>query len=57
VRTLFNHSVLSFYEDHAGLCTEGSGGLLVLYRIGHRVGPEHIRSFLEEGFKALALFQ
>jgi hypothetical protein len=57
IRKLFHDRVLSFFEDHAGLCAEGAGGLLILYRVSQRVDPEHLRLFIEEGFKVLALFQ
>lgn len=56
IRALFRDEVLSFYEHSEGLSTEGYGHRLLHYRQAKRVDPQNIRSFLEEGFKALALF-
>jgi hypothetical protein len=57
VRALFNDHVLEYYEANPNVCTEGCGGRLVYYRAQKRVDPAEVRSFLEEGFRVLALFR
>ena len=57
VRALFRDDVLEYYEDNAGVCTEGHGGRLVYFRSEHRTDPTQVRPFLEEGFRVLALFR
>ncbi|HJT78194.1 MAG TPA: hypothetical protein VJ739_13405, partial [Gemmataceae bacterium] len=56
VRQLFTEEALAWYEGTNGLSTEGRGDRLLFYRHNKRVEPPAIRSFLEEGFKVLALF-
>jgi len=57
VRSLFNDHVLDYYEANPNVCTEGCGGRLVYYRALKRIDPSEVRSFLEEGFRVLALFR
>jgi hypothetical protein len=57
VRQHFADHVLEYYEDSPGVCTEASGGRLVYYRTSTRIAPDDVRSFMEEGFRVLALFR
>ena len=57
VRALFTDHVLEYYETNPNVCTEGCGGRLVYYRAQKRLDPAEVRSFLEEGFRVLALFR
>jgi hypothetical protein len=57
IRNLFSDDVLTFYENHAGLCTEGDGDRLIYYRSGKRIKPEDIRSFLQEGCEVYGLLK
>jgi hypothetical protein len=57
IRELFTDNVLTFYERHPNLITEGSGNKLLFYRDGVVVNPENLRSFLDEALKVRALFQ
>ena len=57
VRGLFNDHVLEYYEAHPNVCTEACGDELVYYRAQKRLDPAEVRSFLEEGFRVLALFR
>ena len=57
IRELFTDEVLNFYEQDSRLTTEGSGNKLLFYRNGDLVEPEDIKSFLNEGFNVLSLFQ
>lgn len=50
VRSLFREDVLDYFDEHPGLCVEGSGHQLLVCRRGHRVKPEQVRTFLEEAF-------
>jgi hypothetical protein len=56
IRELFAPTVLSYYEGHSGLCTEGSGRQLLYYRAGRRIVPEEIEPFLQQGLDIVALF-
>jgi hypothetical protein len=56
VRTLFSDPVLEFYEQAPGLCTEASDQTLLYYKHQVRIDPQAVRSFMEDGFKVLALF-
>jgi hypothetical protein len=57
VRQVFPDHVLEYYEECPNVCTEGCGGRLVYYRTTRRVDPKEVRTFLEEGFRVLALFR
>jgi hypothetical protein len=57
VRKIFSERVLDYYEENPGVCTEGSRSRLVYYRAQTRVDPAEVRTFLEEGFRVLALFR
>ncbi len=57
VRSLFADRVLAFYAARPGLCTEGGGDRLLVYRADKRVKPEALGAFMDEGLEVLALFQ
>ncbi len=57
IRTAFSQDVLSYYEHHPKLCTEGGGNGLVFYRQGKRAKPEEIGAFLQEAVEVFALFK
>jgi hypothetical protein len=56
IRSTFNDTILEFYDENRGLCTEGSGQTLIFYRSAQQVEPAAIRSFMDEGFKVAGLF-
>ena len=55
IRELFTDDVLSFYERHPELTTEGEGNKLLFYREGVVVQPENLQSFLKEALNVRAL--
>jgi hypothetical protein len=57
VRELFTDDVLSFCETMHGVSIEADGDRLLFYRHERRIKPAEVRSFLEEGFKVLAVFR
>jgi hypothetical protein len=57
IRKLFTTAVLEYYESQPGLSAEGSGNTLLHYRHAARVEPNAIRSFMEDGFRVLALYR
>jgi hypothetical protein len=57
IRNHFHLEAVEFFECHPGLSVEGKGSLLICYRAGKRVEPAAVRSFLDEGFKILALWR
>jgi hypothetical protein len=56
VRTLFNDGALMFFENHPGLCVEGGGDWLVVYRARRRVSPQQASAFLEETLEVRGVF-
>lgn len=57
IRNHFHQEAVQFFEMNPGWCVEGQGSRLICYREGKWVEPDVIRSFLDEGFKVLALFR
>jgi hypothetical protein len=57
VRQYFAPHVLEYYEESPGVCTEASGGRLVYYRVSTKIAPTEVRTFMDEGFRVLALFR
>ena len=48
IREWFTDDVLTFFEQHPGLITEGSGNKLLYYRDQVTVEPDQMQSFLNE---------
>ncbi|MCP4404383.1 MAG: HEAT repeat domain-containing protein [bacterium] len=57
IRGLFNKNILSYYEQHVGMYTEGVGEQLLLYKPSERLSPEKIPSFMEQGLQVFELFR
>ena len=57
VRELFNADVLTFYEQHSALSTEGAGNKLFVYRAEALLAPDEIKSFLKEALQLLSLLE
>lgn len=57
VRELFNDDVLTFYEQHSGLSTEGAGNKLLVYHAEVLLAPNDITSFLKEALQLLSLLE
>jgi hypothetical protein len=57
VRSVFSDTVLSYFQLHRGLSTEGFGTQLIYYRANRRVSPEKIQSFIEEAYEVFSLFK
>jgi len=55
VRALFTPEKLDYFAGHKGICVEGHGRRLILYRYGKRVAPKEIQSFVEQGRELLRL--
>lgn len=55
LRRHFTTQVLDFYERHGNLYTECDGERLLLYRLQHRVAPEAVRLFIQQGVYLLHL--
>jgi hypothetical protein len=56
IRRIFSSTILSFFEQHKGMCVEVQGSTLLCYRELKRIKPDEIWSFFEEGKKILRLF-
>jgi hypothetical protein len=56
-RRLFSDWVLSYFEQHPGLCCEGRADRLIFYRAGKPVAPEKIEQFLQDGLEVFNLFK
>lgn len=57
VRELFTDDVLTFYEQHSGLSTEGAGNKLLVYRAEVLLAPDDITSLLTEALQLLSLLE
>ncbi len=57
IRKSFTDSVLTYYESHKGMSTEGEGEVLVFYRARRRISPRNIRPFLYEGLSVVKRFE
>lgn len=57
VRELFTDDVLSFYEQHSGLSTEGASNKLLVYRSEVLLAPDDTTSFLTEARQLLSLLE
>ncbi len=57
VRELFTEDVLTFYEQHSALSTEGAGNKLLVYRSGVRLKPGDVGAFLKEALQLLSIFE
>ncbi len=51
VRALFCDPALDWFERHPGLCVEGEGQRLIVYRAGSRAAPGEVRARIEEGLE------
>lgn len=57
IRKTFRNKVLSYYDEHNKLSTEGDGDKLLFYRHSKRVSPQNIKIFQKEGFDVYKLFK
>jgi hypothetical protein len=57
VRSAFTMRVLMFFEAEEGLCVEGDGRALIVYRHSTRVKPEALREFIDKGIRIAGLFR
>jgi hypothetical protein len=57
IRQVFNDELLSFYEQHDDLCTDGSRDRLVLFRPRKTVAVNQFSSFLDESLEVFRLFK
>jgi len=55
IQTLMNKPFLSYLDDHEGLCVEGNGKQLIVYRYCHLVPPKRLSQFMEQGLHILGL--
>jgi hypothetical protein len=57
IRQVFNDRLLSFYENYAGLCTDGGGNQVFIFRIGHRYEAHEIEGFVGLGLQLVGLLR
>jgi len=57
IRQTFNDSVLSFYENYSGICTDAGGNQLFLFRGGYEFQPQEIRSYIGLALKVASLLR
>jgi hypothetical protein len=55
VRRLFGPTVLAWFERNLGLCVEGAGGVLIVYRTGKLRPVDDVRTALHEGLEIARL--
>jgi hypothetical protein len=56
VRELLDGTVIEAVENSKGICIEGTGPWLVIYRAGRRADPTRIADFLEEARRLRSAF-
>jgi hypothetical protein len=54
IRSLFDEEMLGYFARHPGLCVEGEGSRLIVYRADKRVDPAQLRDLVEEGLDVLS---
>lgn len=57
MRRLLNPPLLSFYGQRPGLTTEGRGKQLIVYIPFHRVPPDKLNLFIDQGIELFELFK
>ena len=55
VRRIFGPSALAWFERNLGLCVEGAGGVIIVYRTGRLRAVDEIRIALHEGLEVARL--
>ncbi len=56
IRNTFNDEMLAFYEANQGICTDGGGNQLFIFKHGYRMPPHESRSFIDWASRLLNLF-
>jgi hypothetical protein len=56
IRDVFTPPILEYFEAHPGLNIEAWNQTLLFYRLGKRVKPDEINTFLSDGLSLLTLF-
>lgn len=56
IRGVFGEAALSYYQEHSNFSTDGHRDQLVFCRLSRTVSAQDIRSFLDQGFEVLRLF-
>lgn len=57
IRRTFNDSLLSFYENYQGTCTDAGGNQLLMFRSGYRFEPHEIQGYVGLGLQVLNLMR
>ena len=57
IRQLFGSEVLEFFQHARGESVECDGEWMIIYRSGHRVGPDELKGFLGETIRTLDVFR
>lgn len=47
IRNTFHDTLLAFYETNPGICTDGGGNQIFIFREGHHTSPDQIRAFID----------
>lgn len=56
IRDLFTAATIEQFDGQTGICLEGRGNRLIVYRAGKRVEPFEVQDFLATGFDVYAGF-
>ena len=57
IRKLFTERALAYFDEKKGLCAEGTGDRLLVYRSGKKIPPQNLPLFLETGLEVFNLFK
>ncbi len=55
IRDFFTPPILTYFENHRGLCVEAFPGSMIFYWPGKRIAPEEIRNFLTQAYEVYGL--
>jgi hypothetical protein len=47
IRNTFHDALLAFYETSPGICTDGGGNQIFIFRQGYSAPPDQIRAFID----------
>jgi hypothetical protein len=56
IRNTFNDGLLAFYEANQGICTDGGGNQLFIFKYGYRMPPHDSQSFIDWASRLQNLF-
>lgn len=57
IRELFSEELLRYFENNQGLCVEGQGDTILIYRDNKRIAPDEMQPFIQSNKQLISLFK